>query len=444
MAVWSGLEKYEPSNKGMKVIPETSLLPPTHNLRFIDDAINIPAKATLKHATRAGLIFGNVTRNQRLTSESHFQDIRNIRIESESPIKFSAGDALQITPRNSTENVEIAIAAFGWSEIADKPIMISRSSIPSGDDDEYGDIFESLTTIRNILFILEFTMKPTRYTFQLLSHLITSGEDYRSKLEFLGSREGASDRTAYILAANRSVIDVWNDFKSESDIFPINYLFDISRRMRPRLYSISNSEHEDAVEITVAVIDNVKLVKRKPKGVCSIYLAGIEVGANVLFSVCKGGLKAAASDVPIVCVGAGTGVAPLRSLILSRGNLSTDLLVFGCRFQLHDYIYGPESELGNWKCSVVNTFSRDSLVGYGPYVSDAIEQNCGDVCDIVRRNAAVYVCGRNGLRSSVKQAFISLFAKFNLGSSEEGDPLEFAEREYEGRVESGQIQFETW
>jgi sulfite reductase alpha subunit-like flavoprotein len=63
----------------------------------------------------------------------------------------------------------------------------------------------------------------------------------------------------------------------------------------------------------------------------------------------KGTLTLPPPDVPLVCVGAGTGVAPLRSFLHHRAALAhagtavaPSVLVFGCRNQEKDWLYQDE------------------------------------------------------------------------------------------------------
>lgn len=59
----------------------------------------------------------------------------------------------------------------------------------------------------------------------------------------------------------------------------------------------------------------------------------------------KGSLSLPPADVPLVCVGPGTGVAPFRSMLQQRAALqrsqpvAPSLLFFGCRYRDKDYLY---------------------------------------------------------------------------------------------------------
>lgn len=88
--------------------------------------------------------------------------------------------------------------------------------------------------------------------------------------------------------------------------------------------------------------------KRICKGVCSSWLASLEPGAEVPLCIRPGSFRLPKSpDHPIVMIAPGTGVAPMRSVILERRHQrealkaekakgrrqgpSPDTLFFGCR-----------------------------------------------------------------------------------------------------------------
>lgn len=60
----------------------------------------------------------------------------------------------------------------------------------------------------------------------------------------------------------------------------------------------------------------------------------------------KGALALPPPDVPLICVGPGTGVAPFRSfmheraaLLRSGTHVAPSVLLFGCRNEAKDYLY---------------------------------------------------------------------------------------------------------
>lgn len=144
-------------------------------------------------------------------------------------------------------------------------------------------------------------------------------------------------------------------------------------------------------------------------GVASNYLAGLKPGAKVCVSVVGGNPHFRADDVdkPVVMIGAGTGIAPLRAFIEERAIESRNstravepvLLFFGCHGPDSDYLYREELEV--WEkdglVDVRTAFSRhpemNSSQNEVKYVQDKVYENRHEVMDYISRGARVLVCG---------------------------------------------------
>jgi len=143
-------------------------------------------------------------------------------------------------------------------------------------------------------------------------------------------------------------------------------------------------------------------------------------------------------DTPIMCIGAGTGIAPLRSLTLEREahigkvlpsshsssagdelvnnttitNTDDDvdnILVFGCRKKTKDYYYSSEWETltNNNRLQLIPAFSRDQK--HKLYVQRALrEANGGEliVRHILERQGAVYIAGGSKMARAVKDEIV--------------------------------------
>jgi cytochrome P450 / NADPH-cytochrome P450 reductase len=117
-------------------------------------------------------------------------------------------------------------------------------------------------------------------------------------------------------------------------------------------------------------------------------------------------------------VGAGTGVAPFRGFLQERAALcdqgvpvGPSLLFFGCRSQESELLYADE--LRDYQrrdlVRVENAFSRSTDVRCR-YVQDAMLDCADEVWDLLRRDAAVFVCGNAstiapGVRSALTRIF---------------------------------------
>lgn len=165
-------------------------------------------------------------------------------------------------------------------------------------------------------------------------------------------------------------------------------------------------------------------------------------------------------DVPVVMIGPGTGVAPMRSMVYQRlkwaGELSKrpagkrlegDVLVFGCRSGSKDYFFKEEWErlAEEEGLRVVTALSRDQGGGPGKrYVQDRLREE--EVAEIVgkallERSGKVYVCGSSGnMPKSVREALVEVVA----GAGVEGMDAEAAERYVDGMEKEGRYKQETW
>ena len=149
--------------------------------------------------------------------------------------------------------------------------------------------------------------------------------------------------------------------------------------MRPREFSIASAcgqmargctqaeegSRRNAIELCVAIVDYRTPYGRRCRGVCSSWLASLRLGAAVPILLRRGSMRldlssAHAAAAPLLCIGAGTGVAPLRALLwekrmaldafrdkgeeeTEKGGLPpADTLVFGSRHREKDFLYAEE------------------------------------------------------------------------------------------------------
>ena len=162
-------------------------------------------------------------------------------------------------------------------------------------------------------------------------------------------------------------------------------------------------------------------------------------------------------QTPVMCIGAGTGIAPLRSLILEReyqiqsksgnalppspstnecvesatkvsllGNGDDDMdnvLVFGCRKKTSDYYYGHEwtSLVKDERLRLIPAFSRDQDHGK-LYVQRALrEANGGELiaAHLLNRQGAVYIAGGSKMARAVKdEIVVALGARLHGGEKD--------------------------
>ncbi|WP_407509298.1 PepSY domain-containing protein [Acinetobacter baumannii] len=118
---------------------------------------------------------------------------------------------------------------------------------------------------------------------------------------------------------------------------------------------------------------------------------------------------------PIICIGNGTGIAGLMSLLYTRTrhNYTENWLIFGERQRAHDFFYASTIEawqtMGMLK-RLDLVFSRDQEQRV--YVQDIIRQNAAELINWIERGAVLYVCGSiDGMASGVDQALIHILGE---------------------------------
>ena len=110
------------------------------------------------------------------------------------------------------------------------------------------------------------------------------------------------------------------------------------------------------MELLVAIADPPSpIIKwRRRYGVCTRYITSLRAGQRVGIGMQPGYLDVKPDEihVPAIMIGPGTGLAPLRALIQQRlswardmgirdhgQQLSSDILIFGCRDENADYFF---------------------------------------------------------------------------------------------------------
>jgi len=214
----------------------------------------------------------------------------------------------------------------------------------------------------------------------------------------------------------RDVVDLVQDYPIE---ITISQLFEILRKLQPRLYSISSSPnaHPGEIHLTVAAVRYVN--SRYKEGVCSTFLADrvgdedfvdIYVEKNPEFRLPSG------LDKPVIMVGPGTGVAPFRAFLEEReanGAIGKNWLFFGDRHFTTDFLY--QSELLSLHKKGLLTrlnvaFSRDT--DRKVYVQHKMLKHSKELFQWLEEGAHFYVCGdMKSMWNDVNKTLLDIIAK---------------------------------
>jgi sulfite reductase alpha subunit-like flavoprotein len=385
-----------------------------------DDAAALPPHAVL----------ACVAENRRLTHAEWAQDVRHIVLAPASaaaPLPaYGAGDVVVLRPRNPAAAVARLAARLGLD--LDDVVSIAPSGAEAGawagagadadakggaaDAEEAGDEADGGRYAERAEDAVRATLKPPEGSAprlpprvsvrDLLSwHLDICGPLRRGALEQLAlfAREpeqaeklaemagaaGADVFQLYCVQERRTLVELLEDFGSVS--LPLARLADIAAPLPPRAFSIASAPADaprGTLALCVAVVDYATRFGRRKRGVCSDWLAGLDVaaasapadagsasapegsvgaagagrGCVPIVEVRRGPLSAAfalatASARPLLLVGPGTGTAPMRSMwrelaasaaAVEGPPRSAVHLFFGCRRRGRDWLYGEECE----------------------------------------------------------------------------------------------------
>ncbi|KNE66267.1 hypothetical protein AMAG_10502 [Allomyces macrogynus ATCC 38327] len=182
----------------------------------------------------------------------------------------------------------------------------------------------------------------------------------------------------------------------------------------PRRYSIASAfeSHPTTVHLCVGVVSD---------GVCSRFLQRAEVG-HVLYGAVKPCRDAFHlpddATVPLIMVGAGTGLAPFLGFVAARrarGAAAGDAhLFYGCRHPMHDDLYQAELTAAVDEGILTGlhvAYSRDPG-SKAKYVQHAIEQAAETVVpQLLEKGARLFVCGSaRGMAKDVFKTLASMVA----------------------------------
>lgn len=248
------LDERHPLPEGLQVLPDDAVMPPTFELRFLDEEnhgesngigkASLQSNGTEAHATNgvghrehsfasSSSTFTNsdvrwlrTVKNERITSPDHWQDVRRLEFTlpdlDEVDLKYEAGDIATLRPANDAVMVDALIARMGWSQHRDRPvglfdrqgrrIQLPPLSKPLTD----AGVVEGTMTLHSYLVNHTSPFSPLRPSlFPLLRPFSPKGHLEREKLdEFCTPGDGYEDAMEYGVRTRRTIAEVLDEFQS--------------------------------------------------------------------------------------------------------------------------------------------------------------------------------------------------------------------------------------
>ncbi len=318
------------------------------------------------------------------------------------PFKATVIDKVKITGRTSDKevyHVELSLEGSGMTYepgdsigiLANNPPELVEAILKQGhfSGNEEVKIKDNLFTLKEAL--------SERLEITILNREVLSKYQEKSgnqDLKKVVDRDNLLDEYLY----GHDVLDLLEDYPFT---FVAQDFVDILRIFPPRMYSISSSQAAvgDEVHITVATVRYMRKGRNRG-GACSTYLADrIEIDSQVALFVEKNpSFKLPDNDqVPLILIGAGTGVAPFRSFLQHReanNQKGNSWLFFGERRFHSDFLYQIEWQKllkEGYLEKIDVAFSRDQEQKI--YVQHRLHEKQEEIYEWLTKGAHIYLCG---------------------------------------------------
>ncbi|XP_053229585.1 NADPH-dependent diflavin oxidoreductase 1 isoform X1 [Podarcis raffonei] len=442
--LWEKILALYPLPAGLDILSPDVVLPSRFTFRFLDDDgdQSEPPEPEPGPPCEARPFLARVLTNQRVTSQSHFQDVRLIELDvAGSGIQAAAGDVAMVAPSNAPEDVALFCRLLNLDPERRFVVQPAEegAALPF-------PLPQPCTLGRLVEQHLDLARTPRRSFFELAAQLSPDARE-REKLAEFASAPGQEELYAYCHRVRRTTLEVLRDFPRTASALPCRLLLDLLPRTRARSFSLASSPLAlpGRIQILVAVVRYRTRLAKPRTGLCSNWLASLDPAqgaAHVPLWVKKGALRFPTDpETPVVMVAPGTGVAPFRAALQERvaQGRRGNFLFFGCRHQSHDFYFQDEwAELSaRGFLSVFPAFSRDQ--DEKVYVQHRILENQALVWDLVQRGAWIYLAGSaKEVPDAVAAALRAVFqSQGAMTATEAADFLAALER-------AGRFQSETW
>lgn len=345
------------------------------------------------------------------------RSVRHLEIALPAGTTYGTGDHLGVLPRNPIALVNRVVARFGLDG-GQFVTLTANGAAPT-----HLPVGEAYPLLAILAGCVELQDVASRAGLAAMAAAMPPGGP-RDELAGLAGTDDES-KAAYrerIAKPRRTLLELLESHPDCALTFA--ELLDLLPPLRPRFYSISSSPQVSSdVALTVGVLEGPARCGDGTtfRGVCSGHLDEVPEGGTVFTFVRSPSIAFRPPEnphVPMIMVGAGTGMAPFRGFAQERESLrargvpiARSLLFLGCRDPEDDLLYADELAAFE-KAGVATLFPAYSRVPGHPYryVQHALEGAADEVWAAMQNDAVIYVCGNaSTMAPGVRAALVAVF-----------------------------------
>ncbi len=345
------------------------------------------------------------------------RSVRHIEIALPPGMTYAAGDHLGVLPRNDVSVINRVIARFGL-DAGQYVTLTATGATPT-----HLPIGEPYPLLGILAGCVELQDVASRAGLSAMAAHMPEGPTQAELAAMAGTDDEAKARYRERVAVpRRTLLDLLEEHPECT--LPFAEYLDLLPPLRPRYYSISSSPTTStSASVTVGVLEGP--ARRGDgstfRGVCSGHLREVPDGGTVFTFVRQPTIAFRPPEnphVPMIMVGAGTGMAPFRGFLQERESLrargvpiATSLLFLGCRDPEDDLLYADELKgyESDGVATLIPAFSRVEDYPHR-YVQHALEASADQVWEAMQQDAVVFVCGNaSTMAPGVRAALVSVF-----------------------------------